>query len=94
MLFFVGNATTKILKVQILLSRNIVVVAQAAGKYLPTSSSLNFSQAKAVEDSLEDRKLLRLRSLDSSCPLFLSDKIIYLGTMNSNAPNAMIAKLK
>ena len=38
---------------------------------------------------LEDHNLLKLRSLDSSFPFFLN-----LGTMNLNAPNAMIARLE
>ena len=29
------------------------------------------------EESLEDRNLLKLRSLDSSCPFFLSDNSIW-----------------
>ena len=44
--------------------------------------------------NLEDRNLLKLRSLDSSCPFLLSDNSQYLGTMNPNAPNARIARLK
>ena len=43
-----------------------------------------------VSNCLEDRNLLKLRSLDSSCPFFLND-LEHLGTMN---PNAMIARLK
>ena len=42
---------------------------------------------------LEDPNLLKLRSLDSSCPFFLSDKSIS-GTMAINASNATIARLK
>ena len=40
--------------------------------------------------SLEDPNLLKLRSLDSSCPFVLSDHSIW----GSCAPNAMIARLK
>ena len=45
------------------------------------------------DTNLEDRNLLKLRSLDPSCPFFLSDNSIW-GTTSPNAPNAMIARLK
>ena len=42
---------------------------------------------------LEDRNLLKFRSLDSLFFIFLGDTE-HLGTMNPNAPNPTIARLK
>ena len=57
----------------------------------PTSS---FQRApKAHPMRTHPRNLLKLRNPDCSCPFSLSDNSI-LGRMDSNAPNAMIARLK
>ena len=42
---------------------------------------------------IEDLNLLKLRSLDSLNSKFISDNR-FLGTMDSNAPSALIARLK
>ena len=54
---------------------------------------LTLSVCHLQPHDLEDPNLLKLRSLDSSCPFFLSDSSFSV-TMNSNAPNALTARLE
>ena len=54
--------------------------------------SRNLREKRSVLCFLEDRNPLKLRSLDPSS--IFPKWYYYLGTMNSNAPNAMIARLE